>query len=104
MKRRAYFVSEIARPRRIHVGDGDETDRGVGAGEPRAQRADAPRAHDGDSEIPAVVHPSSGCRHGTPPDLAASGAGRARYGTNSYAPISMALRVGRGSRLVGCTY
>ena len=36
---------------RILVGDGDEAHRRVLGGEPRAQRADAARADDGDAEV-----------------------------------------------------
>ena len=67
MKRRAYFLREVPRPRGIDVGDGDETDRRMGGGELCAQRADAPGAHNGDPEIPAIVQPASDCRNGNAP-------------------------------------
>jgi hypothetical protein len=39
----------------------------MGGGELCAQRADAPGAHNGDPEIPAIVQPASDCRNGNAP-------------------------------------
>ncbi len=56
MKLRADFSREIARPRRVGVGDRDEIDRRIVGGEPRAQAADAPGADHGDPQLLALDH------------------------------------------------
>jgi hypothetical protein len=54
VKLRAGFLREIARTRRLGIGNGEKPDGGMLRRQPRAQRADATRADDGDSQFLAL--------------------------------------------------
>jgi hypothetical protein len=53
---RADLPRQLARPRRIGVGDRDEIHRRILRGEASAQRPDAPRSDHGDSQRLALDH------------------------------------------------